>query len=91
MDILTIMGVVVGLAALIGGQHLEGGHLSSVMQFTAAIIVRKEETGNFIKFQRAFEASARFDLRRGRTVAYDFGDKTIKERNRKPPGLRRPG
>ncbi|MGB3940695.1 MAG: flagellar motor protein [Candidatus Manganitrophaceae bacterium] len=39
MDILTIMGVVVGLAALIGGQHLEGGHLSSVMQFTAAIIV----------------------------------------------------
>ncbi|MDC4205777.1 MAG: hypothetical protein MPW17_06050 [Candidatus Manganitrophus sp.] len=39
MDILTIMGVVVGLAALIGGQHLEGGHLSSVTQFTAAIIV----------------------------------------------------
>ncbi len=39
MDILTIMGVIVGLAALIGGQHLEGGHLSSVMQFTAAIIV----------------------------------------------------
>lgn len=39
MDILTIMGLIVGLAALIGGQHLEGGHLSSVMQFTAAIIV----------------------------------------------------
>lgn len=39
MDILTILGVVVGLAALIGGQHLEGGHLQSVMQLTAAIIV----------------------------------------------------
>ncbi|SRR5579884_1240832 len=39
MDILTILGVVVGLAALLGGQHMEGGHLQSIMQLTAAIIV----------------------------------------------------
>ena len=39
MDILTILGVILGLAALIGGQHLEGGHVQSVMQLTAAIIV----------------------------------------------------
>ena len=39
MDILTIVGIVFGLAALIGGQALEGGHLRSVIQGTAAIIV----------------------------------------------------
>jgi chemotaxis protein MotA len=39
MDILTILGVVVGLGALIGGQAIEGGHLESLLQFTAAMIV----------------------------------------------------
>ncbi|MFZ5861407.1 MAG: flagellar motor protein [Nitrospirota bacterium] len=39
MDILTIIGVVVGLAALLGGQALEGGHVGSIMQLTAALIV----------------------------------------------------
>jgi len=39
MDILTIVGVLVGLAALIGGQAIEGGHLESLLQFTAAMIV----------------------------------------------------
>lgn len=39
MDILTVMGVAIGMAALLGGQHLEGGHVQSIMQLTAAIIV----------------------------------------------------
>lgn len=39
MDILTILGVVVGLAALLVGQALEGGHAGSIMQVTAALIV----------------------------------------------------
>ncbi len=39
MDILTIVGLVLGFAAIIGGQVLEGGTLHSIMQFTAAIIV----------------------------------------------------
>jgi chemotaxis protein MotA len=39
MDILTIIGVVVGLGALLGGQALEGGHVGSILQFTAAMIV----------------------------------------------------
>lgn len=39
MDILTILGVVIGLAALLGGQALEGGHVGSILQLTAAIIV----------------------------------------------------
>lgn len=39
MDILTIVGLVLGFASIIGGQVLEGGTLHSIMQFTAAIIV----------------------------------------------------
>lgn len=39
MDILTIIGLILGLGAVIGGQVLEGGSLHSIMQLTAAIIV----------------------------------------------------
>ena len=39
MDILTVIGVVVGLGALVGGQALEGGNVHSILQFTAAMIV----------------------------------------------------
>ena len=39
MDIFTILGVVVGLAALLGGQFLEGGNAHSLLQFTAFMIV----------------------------------------------------
>ncbi|MBI5237464.1 MAG: flagellar motor protein [Deltaproteobacteria bacterium] len=39
MDILTIAGLVLGFAAIIGGQVLEGGSIHAIMQLTAAIIV----------------------------------------------------
>ena len=39
MDILSILGIVLSIAAIVGGQHLEGGHLSSILQVTAFIIV----------------------------------------------------
>ena len=39
MDILSILGIVLSIVAIVGGQHLEGGHLSSIMQFTAFLIV----------------------------------------------------
>lgn len=39
MDIATILGIVLALGAIIGGQALEGGHLGSIMQLTAFIIV----------------------------------------------------
>ena len=39
MDITTILGMVLGLGAVIGGQVLEGGHLSAILQPTAALIV----------------------------------------------------
>jgi chemotaxis protein MotA len=39
MDLISIFGLVIGIASIIGGQVLEGGHLSSLMQPTAMLIV----------------------------------------------------
>ncbi|MGZ3236894.1 MAG: flagellar motor protein [Burkholderiaceae bacterium] len=39
MDIISLIGLVVGIASIIGGQVLEGGHISSLMQPTAMLIV----------------------------------------------------
>lgn len=39
MDIATIVGIVLALGAIIGGQALEGGHLGSLIQLTAFVIV----------------------------------------------------
>ncbi len=39
MDILSIIGVVMGLGAILGGNILEGGHTDSLLQLTAFVIV----------------------------------------------------
>jgi chemotaxis protein MotA len=39
MDIATIIGIVLALGAILGGQALEGGHVSSILQLTAFVIV----------------------------------------------------
>jgi chemotaxis protein MotA len=39
MDLTTIAGLVLGVAAILVGQALEGGHVGSILQATAAIIV----------------------------------------------------
>jgi chemotaxis protein MotA len=39
VDILSIVGIVVGLVAILGGNVLEGGHIGSLMQLTAFVIV----------------------------------------------------
>jgi chemotaxis protein MotA len=39
LDIATIIGIVLALGSIIGGQALEGGHLGSIMQLTAFVIV----------------------------------------------------
>ena len=39
MDKATLIGLVLGLGAVLGGQILEGGKVGSILQFTAAIIV----------------------------------------------------
>ncbi len=39
MDVISILGLILGLAAILGGQWLEGGHVSSLLQPTAFVIV----------------------------------------------------
>ncbi|OFZ22221.1 MAG: flagellar motor protein MotA [Bdellovibrionales bacterium GWB1_55_8] len=39
MDLASIFGIILGFAAIIGGQILEGGHIGQIMQGTAALIV----------------------------------------------------
>lgn len=39
MDLLTIIGIIAAIASILGGQVLEGGHVGSIMQVTAAVIV----------------------------------------------------
>ena len=45
MDIATILGLVLGFGAVIGGQVLEGGHISAILQPTAFIIVAGGTSG----------------------------------------------
>ncbi|MDH5641328.1 MAG: motility protein A, partial [Nitrospira sp.] len=39
MDIATIIGIVLAVGSIVGGQALEGGHIGSIIQLTAFIIV----------------------------------------------------
>jgi len=39
LDITSILGVILGLSAILLGQALEGGHMGSLLQFTAFMIV----------------------------------------------------
>jgi len=39
MDILTLLGIIFAFVAIIGGNALEGGHLDSLLQLTAFLIV----------------------------------------------------
>lgn len=51
MDIATIIGVILGFGAVIGGQVLEGGHVSALIQPTAALIVAGGTIGaTFVSF-----------------------------------------
>ena len=39
MDLLSILGVVVAFSAILGGNYLEGGHIESLFNGPAALIV----------------------------------------------------
>lgn len=45
MDIISILGLLVSLIAIVGGQILEGGHIGSLLQITAFLIVLGGTTG----------------------------------------------
>lgn len=39
MDLMSLIGTILGVASVVGGQVLEGGHIGQIMQGTAALIV----------------------------------------------------
>ena len=39
MDILSIIGLIVGFGAILGGQYLEGGHIDTILNAVALLIV----------------------------------------------------
>lgn len=39
MDILSLIGLIVGFGAIIGGQYLEGGHIETILNAVALLIV----------------------------------------------------
>src|SRR5258708_8577118 len=39
MDLTSILGLILGVGGILGGQIMEGGHVGSIIQDTAAIIV----------------------------------------------------
>jgi len=45
MDLVSIFGILLALTAIVGGQVLEGGHIGSLLQLTAFIIVLGGTTG----------------------------------------------
>lgn len=61
MDSISIIGLLLGLGAIVGGQILEGGHIGSLVQPTAAMIVVGGTLGAvmlqspFSTFRRAFK------------------------------------
>lgn len=48
MDIASVIGIILGLGAVLVGNALEGGHLSSITQGTAAIIVFGGTIGSIV-------------------------------------------
>ncbi len=45
MDLVSIFGILLAFVAILGGQFLEGGHVGSLLQLTAFIIVMGGTTG----------------------------------------------
>lgn len=65
MDIATILGLVLGFGAVIGGQILEGGHISAIIQPTAFIIVAGGTCGaTLVSFPMGHVLQALKDIRK---------------------------
>lgn len=79
MDLATIIGLVLGLGAVIGGALLEGLHLQALIQPTAAIIVLGGTFGaTFISFPMSTTVNAFKDLNKLIFVSHGY-DALIRE------------
>lgn len=80
MDISTIIGLIMGFGAVIGGQILEGGHISAIIQPTAAIIVLGGTFGaSFISFPPSTILQAVKDVKKVLFTSTSNNETVIKE------------
>lgn len=80
MDIATIIGILLGLGAVVGGQVLEGGHIGAILQPTAAVIVLGGTFGaTFASFTVKNILQAIKDIKKAFTAPKDDFENTIKE------------
>lgn len=80
MDIATIVGIILGFTAVVGGQVLEGGHISAILQPTAAVIVLGGTFGaTFASFTVKNILQAVKDVKKAFMAPKDDFENTIKE------------
>ncbi len=80
MDIATIIGLVLGFGAVVGGQILEGGHVSAIIQPTAALIVLGGTFGAaFVSFPMSTVFQAMKDARKVLFAHSESNETIIKE------------
>ena len=75
IDIASVVGLVAGPACIIAGQLLEGGHLSTLVQGSAALIVIGASVGAcMLSFSPVFLKAAASDVRKvvGETTPDSF-------------------
>jgi chemotaxis protein MotA len=65
MDLATIIGMILGFGAIIGGQMLEGGSVTAIMQPTAAVIILGGTMGaTFVSFPLNYILQAVKDVKK---------------------------
>jgi chemotaxis protein MotA len=80
MDIATIIGIILGFGAVIGGQILEGGHISALLQPTAFLIVAGGTCGaTFVSFPLASILQALKDIRKALFPSQEGHEAIIKD------------
>ncbi|GIO41984.1 flagellar motor protein [Paenibacillus apis] len=76
MDISTIIGIIIGLAALIGGFIWEGGELGGLMQWAAALIVFG---GTFAAVMISFPLAKLKTIPKALSLAFTKGSQDMEE------------
>ena len=61
MDVLSILGVIIALAAIIGGNALEGGHIDALINGPALVIVfTVYQIVGFIKYRNKNKSKLKY-------------------------------
>ncbi len=62
MDVTTLLGVIIGIGGILAGNLMEGGHLASLWQFPAAMIVLSGTLGAVVVSSRKEDLKLGFEM-----------------------------